>query len=66
MRDKQMNPGFYLSSGINPGCILDKSGILDESGMYLGYIWDISRIYPGYIYIPDKSGYIRNIFQDIS
>jgi hypothetical protein len=29
--------------------------MLDESGIYLGYIWDISRLYPGDIYIPDKS-----------
>jgi hypothetical protein len=44
-----------LSSGINPGYILDKSGIIDKSGMYMGYIRDISRIHPGYIFIPDKS-----------
>jgi hypothetical protein len=44
---------------INPGYIPDKSGI-----------WDKSGIYPGYIYIPDKSWihpkyipkYILNIF----
>jgi hypothetical protein len=27
----------------------------DKSGIYLRFIWDVSRIYPGFIYIPDKS-----------
>jgi hypothetical protein len=29
--------------------------MLDKSEIYAGYIWDISRIYTVYIYIPDKS-----------
>jgi len=61
---------IHLSSGINPGYIPDKSGMLDESGLYSGYIWDISGIYLGYIYIPDKSGiypkYIPEYILDIS
>jgi hypothetical protein len=28
--------------------------MLDKSGIYPGFIWDISQIYPGFIYIPDK------------
>jgi hypothetical protein len=46
---------IHFSSGINPGCIPDKSGMSDKSGIYPGYIWDVSGIYPGYIHIPDKS-----------
>jgi hypothetical protein len=61
---------IYLSSGINPGYIPNKSGMLDESGIYPGYIWDISGIYLGYIYIPDKSliypKYIPEYILDIS
>jgi hypothetical protein len=56
-----------VSSAINLGYIPDKSGMLDE---YPGYIWDISRMYPGYIYIPDKSWidpkYIPEYILDIS
>jgi hypothetical protein len=55
---------------MNPGYILDKSGMLDNSGIYPGYIWDISGIYPGYIYIPEKSGiypkYIPECIPNIS
>jgi hypothetical protein len=44
--------------------------MLDESGIYPEYIWDISGIYLGYIYIPDKSGiypkYIPEYILDIS
>jgi hypothetical protein len=52
--------------------------MLDESGIYPGYIWDISWMYLGYIYIPDKSlicpkvylriypRYIWDIFSDVS
>jgi hypothetical protein len=46
------NPGYiwdkqiHLSSGINLGYIPDKSGMLDKSEIYLGYIWDTSGIYP--------------------
>jgi hypothetical protein len=29
--------------------------MLDKCGMYLGFIWDISGMYPVFIYIPDKS-----------
>jgi hypothetical protein len=54
MRDKEKNP-IHLSFGINPGCIPDKSKMLDKSWIYPGYICDVSGIYPGYIYIPDKS-----------
>jgi hypothetical protein len=50
MQDKQMNLGFICHSGY----IEHKSRMLDESGIYPGYIWDKSGIYPGYIYIPDK------------
>jgi hypothetical protein len=61
---------IHLSSGINPEYIPDKSGMLDESGIYPGYIWDISGIYLGYIYIPDKSEiypkYIPAYILDIS
>jgi hypothetical protein len=39
--------GIHLSSGMNPGYNLDKSGMLDESGIYPEYIWDISGIHPG-------------------
>jgi hypothetical protein len=43
--------------------------MLDKSGIYPRYIWDISGMYPGYIYILDKfwiypkyiSEYILNI-----
>jgi len=28
--------------------------MLDKSGIHPGYIRDISEIYPGFIYIPDK------------
>jgi hypothetical protein len=44
--------------------------MLDKSGIYLGFIWDISRIYPGFIYIPDKSSiypkYIPEYIPNIS
>jgi hypothetical protein len=36
---------IHLSSGINLGYIPGKSGMLDESGIYPGYIWDISGIH---------------------
>jgi hypothetical protein len=29
--------------------------MLDKFGIYLEFIWDISRINPGFVYIPDKS-----------
>jgi hypothetical protein len=50
--------------------ILDKSGMLDKSGIYPGFIWDISRIYRGFIYIPNKSRiypkYIQEYILNIS
>jgi hypothetical protein len=56
---------IHLSSGINPRYIPDKSGMLDESGIYPGYIRDTSGIYPGYIWDTSTSqinlGYILNI-----
>jgi hypothetical protein len=62
-----------LSSGINPGYILDKYGMSDESGILLVqhvvYIRDTSGIYPGYIpnaFISQINlGYICNISQNI-
>jgi hypothetical protein len=41
MKKSWINP----ASGINPGCILDESGMSDESGIYPGFITDISQIY---------------------
>jgi hypothetical protein len=64
---------IHLSSGMNPGYILDKSGMLDESGIYPEFIWDISgisQIIPEYI--PDSCisqinlEYIQNTSRKIS
>jgi hypothetical protein len=51
--------------------------MLDKSGIYPGFIWNISGIYPGFNNIPDKSRiypkyiriypkYIWDIFSDLS
>jgi hypothetical protein len=50
-----MNPGFIC----HPGYIPDKSGMLDESGIYPGYIWDTSTS-------QINLGYILNISLNIS